>query len=100
MYSKIIFHFTSAKNPDANLFLTPRRCVDIEDEEIWYYENRPVGENTIGLFMKKISKDAGCSREYTNQCVGRATTVTKLNKIGFTDEQILLLTRHHNVEGM
>ena len=49
--------------------------------------------------MKRISTDAKLSRTYTNHCVGRATTITELKNMGYSDENIILLTRHHNVEG-
>ena len=87
-----------AKNPDAKLFLTPMKGVD-EEDEIWYYANRPMGASTLGQFMKRISADAELSKVYTNQCVGRATSITTLNKSGFSKDTIMLLTRHHNTEG-
>ena len=38
------------------------------DKNIWY-DKVPVGKNMLGLFMKKLSKSAELSKEYTNHCI-------------------------------
>ena len=54
----------------------------------------------MGLYMRKISRDAGCSKMYTNACVGRTMCGRNFsNESGFTEEQIKLLTSPHKIEG-
>ena len=48
--------------------------------DIWY-ENRPLGVNTLGNMMKEISSKAKLSKVYTNHCV-RATAVTLCSEVG------------------
>jgi len=57
---------------------------------------RPVGIHTISAFMKQISQDAELSRGYTNQCVGRATSITVLDSFGYSPSEIIALSRHHD----
>ena len=59
---------------------------------------QPCGKDTIGSFMKKISEEANLSQTYTNQCVGRATAITLLDRWGYTDEEITYVSKHHNTE--
>ena len=61
----------------------------------WYLE-RPCGKNTINNFMKRLSSVCCLSKLYTNHCVGRSTVITVLGEAGFSEEQIVQLTRHKN----
>lgn len=47
-----------------------------KDEIIWY-DNMPVGKNTLGTRMREISREVGCSQTYTNHCL-RTTSVSTL----------------------
>ena len=61
-------------------------------EENWY-ENTPVGRDTLNDAMKNLSKRANLSQIYTNHCI-RATTVTNLNEKGFEARHIMATTGH------
>jgi mRNA-degrading endonuclease YafQ of YafQ-DinJ toxin-antitoxin module len=59
------------------MFSTPQKFVkDISG--IWY-DNMPLGHNTLGTMMSKISEKAGLSRKYTNHSL-MATAVNILDK--------------------
>ena len=61
-------------------------------ESVWYTQ-RPIGINTLGKFMTKISQRLGLSRLYTNHSI-RATTVTQLSNAGFEARTIMRVTGH------
>ena len=63
-----------------------------KEDETWYTAV-PKGKNTLGNFMKVISKKLGLSYSYTNHSI-RATVVTVLSKHGFQSRQIMRLTGH------
>ena len=65
----------------------------IKDANSSWYENVPVGRDTLNDFMKQLSKKADLSRIYTNHCI-RATTVTNLNELGFEARDIMATTGH------
>ena len=58
-----------------------------------WYDNVPVGRDTLNEAMKTLSKDADLSQKYTNHCI-RATTVTNLNEKGFEAKDIMATTGH------
>lgn len=58
-----------------------------------WYKNAPIGKNTIGDKMRKISLKAGV-KLYTNHCL-RATSVTILNNAGFNNRDIMTVSGHH-----
>ena len=64
----------------------------MEDESIWY-DKVPVGKNTLGLFMKKLSKSAELFKEYTNHCI-RVTAVTVLDQNNFEARHIMRVSGH------
>nr|XP_014349036.1 PREDICTED: uncharacterized protein LOC106705049 [Latimeria chalumnae] len=58
-------------NPSNEAFWQhPKTSLPV-DESVWYTE-APIGKNTLGNMMKKISQEYGLSRTYTNHCL-RAT---------------------------
>ena len=73
--------YLSKLNPGLNSLWQRPEQMAMEDENIWYVEV-PVGKNTLGLFMKKLSKSAEMSKEYTNHYI-RATAVTVLDQNNF-----------------
>ncbi|XP_065197698.1 uncharacterized protein LOC135829222 [Sycon ciliatum] len=63
-------------------------------EQIWF-ENFPLGKNSLAQIMPKLSKVCGLSKTYTNHSV-RATTVHRLSAAGATDRHIMQVTGHRN----
>ena len=64
----------------------------------WYNKN-PVGENTIGQFMSKISVNSGLCITYTNHCVC-GTTATAMHCSGYLLHDIKFVTKHKNIESL
>lgn len=58
-----------------------------------WYDNAPIGKNTIGDKMKTLSKKSGLSKVYTNHCL-RATCVTTLDSVGFEARHIMGVSGH------
>ena len=61
-------------------------------ENTWYSKD-PLGKNMLASKMKKISKDAGLSKAYTNHCV-RSTVITRLSRMGVEARKIINVTGH------
>ena len=49
--------------------------------------------------VHSVSKPAKLTTKYTYHSIGRSTTVSQLDKQGFSVQEIILLTGHKNVEG-
>ena len=64
-----------------------------------WYKSSPVGENTIGKFLKQISENAGLSVIYTNHSI-RGTTATAMHKLGYSLHDISQVTKHKNIESL
>ena len=60
---------------------------------IQWYDNCPLGHNTIGSMMPNISVSAGLSKRYTNHSL-RATSVHILDKEQFASRHIMSVTGH------
>lgn len=62
-----------------------------------WYINAPLGINTLGDKMRKISEEAGCSQKYTNYSL-RATNCTVLKEACIPSRQIrpMSVTGHHS----
>ena len=58
-----------------------------------WYTMKPIGINTLGNFMKTISKRLGLSIHYSNHSIW-ATVVTLLSSKGLEARQIMRLTKH------
>ena len=89
--------YISKLNPKCEaLFQQPRRDWNESaiTPEIWY-ENRPLGVNTLGNMMKEISTKAKLSKVYTNHCV-RATAITLWSQAGLSDRHICHISGHRN----
>ena len=50
------------------------------DNESWYYK-APLGKNTLGTMMSKISRQGQLSQRYTNHSI-RSTAITVLDEAG------------------
>nr|XP_054749694.1 uncharacterized protein LOC129255358 [Lytechinus pictus] len=59
------------------------------------YDNVPVGLHTLGNKMSVISKQAQCSKVYTNHCFC-ATAINKLDNAGFEARHIMAISGHHS----
>ena len=75
------------------LYQRPTRVERYTDRQ--WYDNAPVGHNTLGNMMKEMSSDAVLSRSYTNHSI-RATTIVGLNDAGVGDRIICSLSGHRN----
>ena len=81
-------------NPKCEKFFQKPRNFAAEDDTVWY-ENKPVGINTMGKMMKTISEEAKLSTIYTNHSI-RATTATVLAQAGVESRNICAVTGHKN----
>lgn len=81
----------------STLYLRPKTkwCYSTE----FWYENRPVGHNTLSLTYKRICKLAGVEGQYSNHS-GRATAATRLLKAGVPDKMALARTGHRTLESL
>ena len=86
--------YFSRLHPDRNDVWQHRRKSGQakESDDIWY-ETAPVGKNTLGNLMVKISEDCGLSRKYTNHCI-RSTCITVLDEGGVETRHIIGLSGH------
>ena len=67
-----------------------------ESDGTWY-TGQPLGKNTMGVTMRRISEKAGLSQVYTNHCV-HASCITKLAKGGTSDSVIMTTSGHQREE--
>ena len=58
-----------------------------------WFENKPMGVNTLHNMMRELSVSAGLSAMYTNHCL-RATCVTVLHHQGYKGREICSVTGH------
>ena len=94
--------YLSKVNPNCSAFFQyPRRNWDETtsvNDPCWY-ENRPLGVNTLSTMMKQISKAAGLSEMYTNHCV-RATAITVWGDAGLAPHQICHISGHKDPKSL
>ena len=84
-------------NPESPWFFqTPKAATHAGEP---WYKKEPVGINTIGKIMPKISAAASLSKTYTNHCV-RATTITVLFRGGVRPQSIMARTGHRTLQGL
>ena len=81
-----------------NLFLWQQPRNDFSYSDTHWYMNRKCGHNSIGDFMKKISKICNLSMTYTNHCL-RATTCTILGDY-FSDTDVQSISGHKSVNSL
>lgn len=86
--------YLSKLNPSCNSFFQRPKPNVKQVDPVWY-ENKPLGVNTINQLMKSISQDAGLSCIYTNHSI-RATTATVLASAGVESRDICAVTGHKN----
>ena len=80
-----------------DFFQTPNQYFKFPNDK--WFKATPVGENTIGKFMKDISEFSGLTTVYTNHCV-RGTTATAMHRSGYSLHDIAQVTRHKNIESL
>jgi hypothetical protein len=91
-------NYLSKLHPECNaLYQRPKKVFD-QNGTSWY-DNSPVGVNTLSNLMKQISKVGGLSREYTNHCL-RKTCVTALDEAGYEAKDIMAMTGHKHVSSL
>ncbi|XP_014672140.1 PREDICTED: uncharacterized protein LOC106812712 [Priapulus caudatus] len=90
--------YIAKRNPDCDALLQYSCGSYLESDDCWF-ERKPLGKNSIGQFMVKLSKEAELSDTYTNHCV-RATTITVLNDVGFKDRDIVSVSGHRNEKSL
>lgn len=79
-------------NPNCEwMWQRPKQKVCQEDD-VWY-DNSPLGKDTLSNMTKKVCEAAGCSKPYTNHCL-RATSVTLLDHAGYASRDIMTVSGH------
>ena len=87
------------KLPEDSETLFYKKTTKWEESVHWYNLKMPMGVNTIGSLMNKISKNAQLSRVYTGHCI-RPTIVTNLFNKGVPMEEISCITGHKNIKSV
>ena len=86
--------YFSRLHPDRNDFWQrPRKSGQVKESDDIWYEDAPIGKNTLGNLMAKISEDCGLSRKYTSHCI-RCTCITVLDEGGVETRHIIGLNSH------
>jgi hypothetical protein len=67
------------------------------DEE--WFANKPVGRDSLGQFMTKLSKKCDLSQVYSNHSI-RVTGATILSRQNFAASQIMAVTGHKSVSSV
>ena len=87
--------YLSKLNPDCEfLFQTPKPSAPTTEGSPWF-KKCPIGKNTLGTAMVRLSKSAGLSKIYTNHCL-RATCISILDREGFENRDICQISGHAN----
>ena len=84
--------FKDVLNPEQECMWQRPKPKPPTDGAPWY-NNAPLGINTLGNKMKKTAQKAGCSVKYTNHSL-RATTCSVLDEAGFDSRHIMSITGH------
>jgi hypothetical protein len=92
-YQKYISHL----HPNCSRLFQRAKDSFILEETCWY-QNRPVGKNAIGKFMKTACKICKITTNYTNHCL-RVTSVNIL-KGNFSDKDIMSISGHTSVSSL
>jgi hypothetical protein len=86
--------YFSRLHPDRNDFWQrPTKSGQVKESDDIWYEDAPVGKNTLGNLMAKINEDCGLSRMYTSHCI-RCTCITVLDEGGVETRHIIGLNSH------
>ena len=86
--------YLSKLNPSCEAFFQTPRKGNFDHSEHWF-KNEPIGKNTLGNIMPRISKAANLSQIYTCHSV-RASCITILGQNGIVPGNICKITKHKN----
>ena len=81
------------------LYQQPKKITPSTSDSIFWYNNAPLGHNTIGNMMREFSKSAALSKQFTNHSI-RATAIRALNNAGTLDRIICSLSGHRNINSI
>ena len=95
---KSLEKYLSKLNPQCTSFFQRPKSKMFHTDAVWY-DNVPVGKNTLATKMRTLSQSVGCSQIYTNHCV-RATAITTLSRAGIKDRDICSVSGHRRVESL
>ncbi|XP_071488502.1 uncharacterized protein [Diadema antillarum] len=68
-------------------FLWQRPRTNVSEEQAVWYDNTPLGKETLRIMMKTISLEANCSTTYTFHCL-RASSLSMLQYYGTKGKEI------------
>lgn len=85
-------------NPNCSAFFQYPKANFSPEDDVWF-EQRPLGVNTLANMMKTISKAAGLSRIYTNHSI-RATAITLWSNAGVPNRHIMSISGHRNEQSL
>jgi site-specific recombinase XerD len=86
--------YFSRLNPErTDFWQRPRPAGKVEDSDEVWYENSPVGKNSLGNLIAKISEKCDLSKRSTNHCI-RSTCITILDEGGIETRHIIGLSGH------
>ena len=92
---QILKFFLSKLNPKCDrLFQYPLNSF-LVSSNVWY-ANKPIGKNTLGQIMQRISEKSSLSKRYTCHSV-RASCINTLFQAGVSVDKIASITGHRNV---
>lgn len=92
---KAIKKYLQKLNPNCEHFFQRPKVSVAESDQVWY-DNQPLGVNTLGKMMVKISEKAKLSQKYTNHCVRATTIITTLSNAGIETRVIMAMSGHRN----
>ena len=80
------------------LWQTPNNKPKNPNSPIWYTKGH-LGKNTLGAFMRELSKNCELSQHYTNHCI-RVTGSSILSRCKFNDKEVMSMTGHKSVQSL
>ncbi|CAB4035897.1 Zinc metallo ase nas-39 [Paramuricea clavata] len=90
--------FITKLHPSCEAFFQyPKRKWSPADSA--WYENKPLGVNTLGNMMKTISEAASLSTVYTNHSV-RETSIIMWSNAGLTNRHIMAISEHRSEQSL
>ena len=90
----------SLLKPNCKYFWQRRKPVEkVMDYSTVWYDNVPVGRNTLGNKMKSFSIECNLPKVYTNHCI-RATCISILDEAGISDRHICGIRGHKSTESL
>ena len=94
---EILKYLLGKLHPDnERLFQDP--LVAYKSDGHWF-KKEPMGKNTLGNIMQRISSKAGLSMRYTYHCV-RASTITILYRAAIDTPSIRSISKHKSTTGL